>query len=77
MKNNALIKRGPATITLAGGTGNSSMRAEVYDGVLALAKGQPFQKGPGWRNPDRDEWMAQRLQEQGMKTPRRFMPERG
>ena len=38
MKNNALIKRGPATITLAGGTGNSSMRAEVYDGVLALAK---------------------------------------
>ncbi len=45
--------------------------------VLSYDVGQPFQKGPGWRNPDRDEWMAQRLQEQGMKTPRRFMPERG
>ena len=38
MKNNALIKRGPGTITLAGGIGNSSVRAEVYEGVLALGK---------------------------------------
>lgn len=38
MKNNALIKRGAGTLTLAGSLGNSSLRAEVYDGVLALAK---------------------------------------
>jgi fibronectin-binding autotransporter adhesin len=38
MRNNALIKRGPATITLAGGAGNSSLRAEIYDGALVLAK---------------------------------------
>jgi hypothetical protein len=38
VKNNALIKTGPGTITLGGGLDNSSLRAEVYEGALVLAK---------------------------------------
>ncbi len=38
VKNNALIKRGPGTITLGGTVENSSLKAEVYEGVLELAK---------------------------------------
>lgn len=36
--------------------------------------GKPFQKGPNWKNPDRDPWMKEHLDKQGMSTPRRFMP---
>jgi hypothetical protein len=43
---------------------------------LSFDVGAPFQKGPDWKNPERDEWMAGHLQEQGMATPRRFMPKR-
>jgi autotransporter-associated beta strand protein len=38
VKNNALIKRGAGAISLGSGLDNSNLRAEVYDGVLALAK---------------------------------------
>jgi autotransporter-associated beta strand protein len=38
VKNNALIKRGPGTLRLTGTLENSSLRAEVYDGVLELNK---------------------------------------
>jgi autotransporter-associated beta strand protein len=38
VKANALIKYGPGTITLQGASENSGLRAEVYEGVLALNK---------------------------------------
>ena len=41
---------------------------------LSFDVGKPFEKGPNWRNPERDQWMEAKLQKQGMKTPRKFMP---
>lgn len=38
VKNNTLFKYGPGTITLGGSLDNSSLRAQVYAGVIALAK---------------------------------------
>ena len=38
VKNNTLIKWGPGTITLGGSLENNSLRAQVYEGVLQLAK---------------------------------------
>ena len=42
---------------------------------LAFNVGTPFQKGSDWKNPESDEWMEKHLKEEGMKTPRRFMPQ--
>ena len=41
---------------------------------LDLDVGTPFQKGRNWKNPEKDTWMEAHLKEQGMSTPRRFMP---
>jgi len=37
--------------------------------------GTPFKKGSDWKNPESDEWMEKHVKEEGMKTPRRFMPQ--
>lgn len=44
---------------------------------LNLDVGTPFKKGPNWKNPEKDTWMEAHLEEQGMITPRRFMPKEG
>ncbi len=41
---------------------------------LSFDIGKSFEKGPHWKNPERDTWMEEHLEEQGMTTPRRFMP---
>ncbi|MGD9123750.1 MAG: FAD-binding protein [Desulfarculaceae bacterium] len=41
---------------------------------LEFDVGVPFQKGENWQNPTKDPWMKKHLDEQGMETPRRFMP---
>jgi succinate dehydrogenase/fumarate reductase flavoprotein subunit len=41
---------------------------------LSYDVGKPFQKGPNWKNPQRDTWMESHIEEQGADTPRRFMP---
>lgn len=38
VKNQALLKYGPGTLTLGGSLDNSNLRAEVHDGTLVLAK---------------------------------------
>ena len=42
--------------------------------TLSFDVGKPFQKGPNWKNPERDTWMESHIKEQGAETPRRFMP---
>jgi hypothetical protein len=42
--------------------------------TLSYDVGTPFQKGPDWKNPERDTWMESHIKEQGNDTPRRFMP---
>jgi succinate dehydrogenase/fumarate reductase flavoprotein subunit len=42
---------------------------------LEFDVGTPFKKGPDWKNPESDGWMETHLKEEGMKTPRRFMPQ--
>jgi succinate dehydrogenase/fumarate reductase flavoprotein subunit len=42
--------------------------------ALSYDVGKPFQKGPDWKNPERDTWMESHIKEQGADTPRRFMP---
>jgi succinate dehydrogenase/fumarate reductase flavoprotein subunit len=41
---------------------------------LAFDVGKPFEKGPDWKNPSRDQWMEGQIEKQGLETPRRFMP---
>lgn len=41
---------------------------------LKFDTGPMFEKGPEWKNPAGDPWMKAHLDDQGMKTPRRFMP---
>ena len=41
---------------------------------LSFDVGKPFQKGPNWKNPERDTWMESHIEKQGAETPRRFMP---
>lgn len=41
---------------------------------LSFDVGQPFQKGPAWKNPERDTWMESHIREHGAETPKRFMP---
>jgi succinate dehydrogenase/fumarate reductase flavoprotein subunit len=36
--------------------------------------GVPFAKAPHWKNPPDDPWMEKHLAEEGMGTPKRFMP---
>jgi hypothetical protein len=40
---------------------------------LEFDVGTPFAKGPNWQNPERDPWMKEHLDKQGMATPRRFL----
>jgi succinate dehydrogenase/fumarate reductase flavoprotein subunit len=42
---------------------------------LEFDVGTPFVKGPNWQNPERDRWMKEHLDQQGMATPRRFLPQ--
>jgi succinate dehydrogenase/fumarate reductase flavoprotein subunit len=42
--------------------------------ALSYDVGKPFQKGPDWKNPERDTWMESHIKEQGTDTPQRFMP---
>jgi succinate dehydrogenase/fumarate reductase flavoprotein subunit len=42
--------------------------------TLSFDVGKPFQKGPNWKNPERDTWMESHIEKQGAETPRRFMP---
>jgi succinate dehydrogenase/fumarate reductase flavoprotein subunit len=52
---------------------NYSIAMEYAYPELSFDVGESFKKGPGWKNPNRDEWMGKKLSKEGMATQRRFM----
>lgn len=68
-------------IGACGGHSSSGVQSDVNGATkvsglyVAGDVGTPFKKGSDWKNPESDEWMEAHLNEGGMKTPRRFMPQ--
>jgi hypothetical protein len=44
---------------------------------LSFDVGESFKKGPQWKNPERDHWMEGKIEKEGMRIPKRILPERG